>query len=1411
MHKRITFQTLCLIALLTVTSFFGQSDALAQRTEINDGREFFFGIPHCKKPASEGARGTAPIQLWISSKVKTKAVIKAESEGMNLTLTIEPNQVKVIPLPDALMNEENEMVRDKGISVSSEAPVSVTVFVSYRVSGEAFKVMPVEALGRKYYTLNMYQDKTDEFKPAQILIVATADNTSVTYTPTAATDRVAAGGNKNIIMQKGDTYLIEGKIQPGYNQQKQTDLTGTYIEASKPIAVYSGHTKGAFPRYQPTMLGTPANFMRNMMFDAMWPVEFLGKEYISAPVKYNNRPYSASDPEQKGDLIRFVATEDGTQISQMRDNGLGLQPISLFLKKGQFFDIPEQEKAAYYKANKPVLVGQYGKAWRSSNVTLPSKGTEGDIPLNPSRNGEGMLMTLTPMEQWGSYAVFRSIEEIDNFTLIVFKTNETDSIKFDKQPLRFAFNGIIPIPGTPYSYARKQIGAGDHSFEATSSKIKFAAYAYGNFDNTKDGFAYGYPTSVNYAIACDDSLAVKATPICGDYTGKARALPSTAECASIYNIYMLGEESYNYTFELKTELQPGLKEADFVVNVIDKTKDAKAFVKVINRSGRDTTLEFTYIAQQVVAEPTDVDFGTLSPNQKVCKTVTLRNPGTIDAVITNLKLKNGAANFTVDKSALPITLKPGETRQVEVCAIALPNMEKRDSLLVDLECYSKGLALLRYSTSTAQMDVTPAHFRQVLMGHSATLPVTISNVGKTLVEVYSVDIPATIPFTTSGLMDKFPIKLLPGEEFDFMVTYTPVVAGQDDRFTADFKANTDEINTKSLWTGTGIDVTPIGDERNVGEQRVIDEYVVKNNLPLEYPGTVTFKAEEINATLKITDIKLISNDKNAFRLDQTVIDNLKATGFELDPDGQNRFVSLGFFFAPKERGNFEAVVELSGTTTDDHNNTENRTVTATIKGIGVQPDYTVTDLPYGLVDLNTPTKGIVKIYSVGTKEVEISKLNFSGDKDNFILDPSFRGGLAIDAANPLEIQPGDSLDLPIIFTATSPRDFVARINYETDAANDEGELKASDLTGYAISGDIDRTPYDFPPTYITQTNTSGMVECINKSADSPIEVTAITFDGGADDSRFAITGYKLRNAGTVFTALPITVPANDAVQVFVNFTPDAVRNDYATKVRYTTSLGVVRSDITGIGKIMTSTVSIKENYRVSVGGRTQVSFDLEGSPEAINDGNITNFKATVRFDHNIVQPVPGNTNITLRDMTKGWEVVSANITEKGVFEVIMQTNDASKALKGEGPLFDFTMNGYLDDADQSELPCEMTEFNRPWVVIQNKPGKIVVEPVCGGDLRQIATTSQQYMLMAPAPNPVSGPVVTIRYAVALEAHTRLVLVNSHGETVAVLVDQLQQPGEYEVGVDVTTLGSGNYFYSIQSGPFAKTQHMILTK
>ncbi len=78
------------------------------------------------------------------------------------------------------------------------------------------------------------------------------------------------------------------------------------------------------------------------------------------------------------------------------------------------------------------------------------------------------------------------------------------------------------------------------------------------------------------------------------------------------------------------------------------------------------------------------------------------------------------------------------------------------------------------------------------------------------------------------------------------------------------------------------------------------------------------------------------------------------------------------------------------------------------------------------------------------------------------------------------------------------------------------------------------------------------------------------------------------------------------------------------------------------------------------------------------------------------------------------------------------------------------------------------------------------------------------------PNPFN-PQTTIVYSLASKSHVLLKVYDILGKEVATLVNEIMQPGRYEVKFDGSNLSSGIYFYKIIAGKFVQTKKMILMK
>ena len=78
------------------------------------------------------------------------------------------------------------------------------------------------------------------------------------------------------------------------------------------------------------------------------------------------------------------------------------------------------------------------------------------------------------------------------------------------------------------------------------------------------------------------------------------------------------------------------------------------------------------------------------------------------------------------------------------------------------------------------------------------------------------------------------------------------------------------------------------------------------------------------------------------------------------------------------------------------------------------------------------------------------------------------------------------------------------------------------------------------------------------------------------------------------------------------------------------------------------------------------------------------------------------------------------------------------------------------------------------------------------------------------PNPFN-PATEIGYSISKSGHVSLIVYDILGKEVSVLVNEMQNPGNYKVRYDASALTSGIYFYKIHSEGFSDIKRMMLIK
>jgi len=96
------------------------------------------------------------------------------------------------------------------------------------------------------------------------------------------------------------------------------------------------------------------------------------------------------------------------------------------------------------------------------------------------------------------------------------------------------------------------------------------------------------------------------------------------------------------------------------------------------------------------------------------------------------------------------------------------------------------------------------------------------------------------------------------------------------------------------------------------------------------------------------------------------------------------------------------------------------------------------------------------------------------------------------------------------------------------------------------------------------------------------------------------------------------------------------------------------------------------------------------------------------------------------------------------------------------------------------------------------------------DIVEVEMIPNEFILYQNYPNPFN-PATTIKYALPFESKVKIVLYNSLGEQVAVILNRTMPAGYHNIKFYGSELTSGIYIYRIETKGFIKSKKMMLIK
>lgn len=371
--------------------------------------------------------------LVLASKENASGTVTIPALSFAEDFAITAGGLATVTIPaTAMVSAEDSVSVGKGIHIVADHEITV-YFLSPdtpQYTNDGLLGLPVDILGTSYYVMGWY----GYYYASHFAVVGTQEGTTVTITPGALMGTKPAGVPYNVTLNAGDVYFISAA------SGSSNDVTGTRIDANKPVGVVGGHRCANVP------LGYGyCDFLTEMMF----PLTTWGRDYLVTPFK----------GPLHGDVLRVLAGYDDTQVSI---NGT----VEATLSAGQFYEKIPFTTPQVITTSKPALVAQFltGSTY-AGTVTDPS------------------MCLIPPKEQYLSDYIFLNLPYFTTqYVKMIAPTVATGSCEVDAVPV----TGWEAIPDTGYSTVDWQLSSGTHS---TSCSLPFGIEVVGYYPDT----SYAYP------------------------------------------------------------------------------------------------------------------------------------------------------------------------------------------------------------------------------------------------------------------------------------------------------------------------------------------------------------------------------------------------------------------------------------------------------------------------------------------------------------------------------------------------------------------------------------------------------------------------------------------------------------------------------------------------------------------------------------------------------------------------------------------------------------------------------------------------------------------------------------------------------------------------------------------------------
>ncbi|XP_073447989.1 IgGFc-binding protein-like [Aquarana catesbeiana] len=389
---------------------------------------------------------TFQLYLVTYDKPATVTVTVSQPE-FNQTIHIERDNYALVTLNYNYMITEKH-VTYKAVLVQSDAALSVFGFNKAHDTADAMTCLPVEDLGTEYYISTPASGTEKQFAVANGL----EDTALVNVTVSGS---IVYNG---VEYTKGQSFSFSLRYQQSIQFQSSSDLTGTRISSTVPVAVFSGQ------KFLRGIISSCDNLV-----EQLYPVSKWGHFFVLVPL-LNHAQDSVTVVTSSSETRVFVDSAVEPREHFIENAGT---PIRISLKE-----------MSTINASKPIMVTYLLQDQNPGAVVA---------------NYDPFFVTIPPSLVTRSSYKFVTQKIYFNYLLIVTQATSADGFYLDHRPLNLYSFSIQHFRG--YSAFNVFLDKSEGQHDVYHDSTPFTIYVYGLEKATSYGYSMGQET-----IYPDESL-----------------------------------------------------------------------------------------------------------------------------------------------------------------------------------------------------------------------------------------------------------------------------------------------------------------------------------------------------------------------------------------------------------------------------------------------------------------------------------------------------------------------------------------------------------------------------------------------------------------------------------------------------------------------------------------------------------------------------------------------------------------------------------------------------------------------------------------------------------------------------------------------------------------------------------------